>query len=334
MPEPVEYVDADEPEIRIVQISCSSEEGLILLFPHTATTTEGKVRINPIMQPSNISNSDRNKQVNEKAYDRTLIASFNGYITQAVVYNFMPLLFVTFAATLKIDMVRISNLITINFVTQLVVDALAGKYVDRIGYKRCIIAAHVFAAIGLLTLGLVPTHVSDPYAAILVSLVFYAFGGGLIEVMVSPIVEVCPTKHKAKAMSLLHSFYCWGQLATVIISTLFLWFFGINNWPTLSCIWAIVPVIGIVMFATAPMPDIVPEGITAMTAKGPVRQADVLSVLHNDALLRSGRTRHEPVGQRFRRIRIRRTKGHRRSGRASGLRAHDGAQPHNLRHLG
>ncbi|MCO6558747.1 MAG: MFS transporter [Bifidobacterium sp.] len=179
----------------------------------------------------------------------------------------MPLLFVTFAATLKIDMVRISNLITINFVTQLVVDALAGKYVDRVGYKRCIIAAHVFAAIDLVTLGLVPTHVSDPYAAILVSLVFYAFGGGLIEVMVSPIVEACPTKHKAKAMSLLHSFYCWGQLATVIISTLFLWFFGINNWPTLSCIWAIVPVIGIVMFATAPMPDIVPEGITAMTAR-------------------------------------------------------------------
>ncbi|WEV72620.1 MFS transporter [Bifidobacterium sp. ESL0790] len=203
----------------------------------------------------------------KNGYDRTLVACFNGYIAQAVVNNFMPLLFVTFASTLGIDMLRISNLITINFATQLVVDILAGKYVDRIGYKRCIIAAHVFAAIGLLVLGLVPTHVADPYPAILLALVFYALGGGLIEVMVSPIVEACPTKHKAKAMSLLHSFYCWGQLGTVIISTLFLWVFGMHSWPILACLWSIVPIIGIVLFATAPMPSIVPEGVATMKLK-------------------------------------------------------------------
>ncbi|OZG62776.1 fucose permease [Bifidobacterium lemurum] len=200
----------------------------------------------------------------EPNYNRTMIACFVGYITQAVINNYMPLLFVTFAATLGIDMARLSALITVNFVTQLVVDVLAGRFVDRIGYKPCIIAAHVSAAAGLLVLGLVPTRVSDPYWAILVAILLYALGGGLIEVMVSPIVEACPSEHKAKAMSLLHSFYCWGQLGTVVISTLFLWAFGMGTWPVLACLWAIVPLVGIVMFWSAPMPRVVPEGVATM----------------------------------------------------------------------
>ena len=152
-------------------------------------------------------------------YNHTVTACFVGYITQAVINNFMPLLFVTFAATLGIDMARLSALITVNFVTQLVVDVLAGKFVDRIGYKPCIIAAHLAALAGLLALGLLPTRVPDPYLAILAAIFLYALGGGLIEVMVSPIVEACPSEHKAKAMSLLHSFYCWGQLGTCLLYT-------------------------------------------------------------------------------------------------------------------
>ncbi|RSX53904.1 fucose permease [Bifidobacterium goeldii] len=197
-------------------------------------------------------------------YDRTVVACFVGYITQAVINNFMPLLFVTFASTLGIGMAKLSALITVNFVTQLIVDVLAGRFVDRIGYKRCIIAAHVAALAGLLVLGMLPTRVSDPYVAILIAIFLYALGGGLIEVMVSPIVEACPSEHKAKAMSLLHSFYCWGQLGTVALSTLFLFVCGADSWPVLACLWAIVPVIGIVMFAGSPMPRIVPEGTTAM----------------------------------------------------------------------
>ncbi|KAA8817492.1 MFS transporter [Bifidobacterium callitrichos] len=197
-------------------------------------------------------------------YDRTVIACFVGYITQAVINNFMPLLFVTFATTFDIGMARLSALITVNFVTQLIVDVLAGRFVDRIGYRPCIIAAHVAALAGLLVLGLAPTRVPDPYAAILVAIFLYALGGGLIEVMVSPIVEACPSEHKDKAMSLLHSFYCWGQLGTVVISTLFLFFFGANSWPVLACLWAIVPAIGIAMFIGVPMPRIVPEGTVAM----------------------------------------------------------------------
>lgn len=197
-------------------------------------------------------------------YDRTVVACFIGYVTQAVINNFMPLLFVTFAATFGISMARLSALITVNFITQLIVDVLAGRFVDRIGYKPCIIAAHVAALAGLLVLGLVPTHVADPYPAILAAIILYALGGGLIEVMVSPIVEACPSEHKAKAMSLLHSFYCWGQLGTVMISTLFLFAFGTGSWPVLACLWGVVPIAGIVMFAGAPMPRIVPEGTATM----------------------------------------------------------------------
>ncbi|OZG60837.1 fucose permease [Bifidobacterium myosotis] len=197
-------------------------------------------------------------------YDRTVVACFIGYVTQAVINNFMPLLFVTFAATFGISMARLSALITVNFITQLIVDVLAGRFVDRIGYKPCIIAAHVAALAGLLVLGLVPPHVSDPYPAILAAIILYALGGGLIEVMVSPIVEACPSEHKAKAMSLLHSFYCWGQLGTVVISTLFLFAFGTGSWPVLACLWGVVPIAGIVMFAGAPMPRIVPEGTATM----------------------------------------------------------------------
>ena len=197
-------------------------------------------------------------------YDRTVVACFIGYVTQAVINNFMPLLFVTFAATFGISMARLSALITVNFITQLIVDVLAGRFVDRIGYKPCIIAAHVAALAGLLVLGLVPTHVADPYPAILAAIILYALGGGLIEVMLSPIVEACPSEHKAKAMSLLHSFYCWGQLGTVVISTLFLFAFGTGSWPVLACLWGAVPIAGIVMFAGAPMPRIVPEGTATM----------------------------------------------------------------------
>ena len=193
-------------------------------------------------------------------YGRTIVACFNGYVTQAVINNYTPLLFVTFAATFGIDLARLSMLITVNFVTQLAVDLLAGRYVDRIGYRPCIIGAHVLAAAGLLALGLLPHRVADPFAAILAAVVLYAFGSGLIEVMVSPIVEACPTRHKAKMMSLLHSFYSWGQLVTVAVSTVFHWVFGIGSWPVLACLWAVVPLLGIALFAGAPMPAIVPEG--------------------------------------------------------------------------
>lgn len=207
-----------------------------------------------------------------------MAACFNGYVTQAVINNFLPLLFVTFTRTLGMSLASLSSLITVNFVTQLAVDLFAGRYVDRIGYRRCIIAAHVCAAAGLLVLGTVPWRMARPFPALLAAIILYAIGGGLIEVMVSPIVEACPSRHKAKAMSLLHSFYCWGQLATVGASTAFFAAFGMDAWPVLACLWAVVPVAGIVMFSSAPMPRIVPEGVEA-TGLGALAKRPVFYML-------------------------------------------------------
>ena len=263
-------------------------------------------------------------------YNHTVTACFVGYITQAVINNFMPLLFVTFAATLGIDMARLSALITVNFVTQLVVDVLAGKFVDRIGYKPCIIAAHLAALAGLLALGLLPTRVPDPYLAILAAIFLYALGGGLIEVMVSPIVEACPSEHKAKAMSLLHSFYCWGQLGTVAISTLFLFAFGTGSWPVLACLWAIVPAIGIAMFRWRSHAAHCAGRHGDHAVRRLVEEAGVLPDVPYDAVRGRGRTGHEPVGQRVRRVRSGRDQGDWRLGGTCRIRPDDGPVPHDF----
>lgn len=148
-------------------------------------------------------------------------ACFVGYIVQAIVNNFVPLLFLTFESSYQIPLSKITMLITFNFAVQLLVDFISTKFVDRIGYRVSIVLAHVFAAAGLAGLSVLPDLTPDPFAGLLISVVIYAVGGGLIEVLISPIMESCPSQHKEKAMSLLHSFYCWGHVGVVLLSTLF-----------------------------------------------------------------------------------------------------------------
>ena len=195
---------------------------------------------------------------------KTMYACFIGYIVQAIVNNFAPLLFVKFQSSYGITLEKITLLITVNFMIQLCIDLASAYFIDRIGYRASAVLAHIFAAAGLVLLTVLPDALPDAYAGILISVAVYAVGGGLLEVIISPIIEACPTDNKEKAMSLLHSFYCWGQLGTVAISTLFLFAFGTGSWPVLACLWAIVPAIGIAMFAGAPMPRIVPEGTATM----------------------------------------------------------------------
>ncbi len=194
------------------------------------------------------------------SYQKTMYACFVAYIVQAVVNCFAPLLFVTFQNQYSIPLAQITALITINFAVQLAVDLLSTGFVDRIGYKPCIIAAHLAALAGLLALGLLPTRVPDPYLAILAAIFLYALGGGLIEVMVSPIVEACPSEHKAKAMSLLHSFYCWGHMGVVLLSTAFFALFGTGNWKLLTLAWAVLPIANGIAFARVPIPTLAAEG--------------------------------------------------------------------------
>ncbi|MBQ7013620.1 MAG: MFS transporter [Oscillospiraceae bacterium] len=190
-------------------------------------------------------------------YNATVRACFAGYIVQAVVNNFVPLLFLIFQSQLGLDLGQITSLITINFTTQLLVDLLAARCIDKIGYRAGIVAAHVFAAAGFVMLAVLP-FVMPAYIGILLSVICYAIGGGLLEVLVSPIVEACPTAHKEKTMSLLHSFYCWGQVGVVLISTLFL--MCCAQWRILALIWALLPAVNAVVFLRVPIAPPVEEG--------------------------------------------------------------------------
>lgn len=188
-----------------------------------------------------------------KSYEHTIYASYIGYITQAIVNNFVPLLFLTFTADYQLTLDRITLLTTVNFLVQLAVDLLSAKLIDRIGYRVSILFAHLCAGMGLLGLAFLPALFRNPYHGILVSVVLYAIGGGIIEVLISPIVEACPTPRKEAAMSLLHSFYCWGHLAVVLLSTLFFQVCGIENWRILACIWAVVPFFNLIYFSVVPI---------------------------------------------------------------------------------
>lgn len=194
-----------------------------------------------------------------KRYGHTIVACYVGYITQAIVNNFAPLLFLTFQNTYALRLEQITLLVTFNFLTQLLVDLLAAKFVDRIGYRPCVVAAHVFCALGLVGLGLFPT-LMPPYVGLLVAVMVYAIGGGLIEVLISPIVEACPSENKSAAMSLLHSFYCWGTVAVVGLSTLLFSVLGIGSWKLVGCLWAIIPALNAVVFLRVPIAPIVSEG--------------------------------------------------------------------------
>lgn len=182
-----------------------------------------------------------------------MAACFIGYIVQAIVNNFVPLLFVTFQSSYHISLSKITALITVNFIIQLIVDMLSAGFIDRIGYRASVIIAHILSAAGLVSLTVLPGLLSDAFLGIMISVVIYAIGGGLIEVLISPIMEACPTDHKEKAMSLLHSFYCWGHMGVVLLSTAFFASVGISHWKILTVIWALIPVCNILLFAKAPI---------------------------------------------------------------------------------
>ncbi len=186
-------------------------------------------------------------------FRHTIYASYLGYITQAIVNNLAPLLFLIFQDAMGLSLEKITFLVTANFCIQLTVDLLSAKFVDRIGYRRCAVAAHVLSGAGLVGMAVFPFMTGDPYAGLLGAAFLYAIGGGLIEVLISPIVEACPTDNKAAAMSLLHSFYCWGTVAVVGLSTGFLALFGKGSWRALCCLWAVLPLANAVLFCRVPI---------------------------------------------------------------------------------
>ena len=169
-------------------------------------------------------------------YKKTMAACFIGYIVQAIVNNFVPLLFVTLQKEYRIPLSKITLLITVNFLIQLLIDLLSAGFIDKIGYRASILLAHICSFAGIIALTVLPELLPDAFIGILISVMIYAIGGGLIEVLVSPIVEACPSDNKEKAMSLLHSFYCWGHVGVVLISTAFFALFGTEHWKILALI--------------------------------------------------------------------------------------------------
>lgn len=196
-----------------------------------------------------------------------MIACFVGYIVQAIVNNFTPLLFLFFQKSYHIPISQITLLVTFNFGVQLLVDLLSVRFVDKIGYRISMIMAHVLAATGLFLLTILPEILPVPFIGILIAVMIYAIGGGLLEVLVSPVVEACPSDNKETAMSLLHSFYCWGHAAVVLISTLFFYVVGIEHWRILAIIWAVIPIGNALVFTKVPIASLLEDGETGLGLK-------------------------------------------------------------------
>ena len=203
----------------------------------------------------------------DNPYRKTLLACYLGFVTQAIAANFAPLLFLKFHSDYGIPLGQIALISTVFFLTQLIMDVLCAKFVDRIGYRVCVVASSLCFSAGLAGLAFLPELFPSPFAGILTSVVIYAVGSGLLEVLGSPIVEACPFEHKESVMSLLHSFYCWGSVGVVVVSTAFFAVFGIERWKWLACLWALLPLYNTYNFATCPIEPRV-EGGKGMGIRG------------------------------------------------------------------
>jgi fucose permease len=196
----------------------------------------------------------------QKNYKKTLLACYLGFVTQAISANFTPLLFLTFIGIYGITLDKIALIPLVFYLTQLLVDLAATKFADKIGYRNCVVASQVLSAAGLVLMAILPEMLPLPFIGILISVVLYAMGSGLIEVLVSPIVEACPFENKEGAMSLLHSFYCWGAMGVILGSTLFFSIFGVENWKILTFIWALIPLYNTFNFINCPIERLVEDG--------------------------------------------------------------------------
>lgn len=203
----------------------------------------------------------------ENQYNKTITACFVGYIVQAVVNNFTPLLFLFFQKSYHIPLSKITLLVTFNFGIQLLVDLLSVGFIDKIGYRASMVIAHVLSAAGLILLTILPEVLPVSFTGILIAVLIYAIGGGLLEVLVSPVVEACPSDNKEKAMSMLHSFYCWGHAGVVLISTLFFYVAGIEKWKILAVIWAVIPIGNAFVFTKVPIAPLIEDGESGLELK-------------------------------------------------------------------
>ena len=205
-------------------------------------------------------------------YQHTRRACYLGYVTQAAVNNLPPLLFVTFQREFHVSVEAIAALISINFGIQLVTDLIAVRMIDKIGYRIAALASHILAFAGLVSLGILPYCISS-YLGLCIAMGVNAIGGGLAEVIISPIVESLPGDRKASSMSLLHAFYCWGHVGVILFSTLYFVAIGTEYWRFLPMLWALVPLLNIFLFAHVPLCSLQPDGTSPAPVSSLFRQS-------------------------------------------------------------
>ena len=193
-------------------------------------------------------------------YKYTIYSCYTGYIVQAVINNINPIFFIIYQKQLGISLEKIGLLIAVNFGVQILVDFLSARYVDRIGYRKSMVFAHIFSALGIMGVGILPQILPSAFAGLLLATICNGIGGGLLEVMVSPIVEAAPSGEKEKAMSILHSFYCWGCIAFIALSTITLHFIGNDRWYLIPVAWAPLPFINGFLFTVVPINRLVEDG--------------------------------------------------------------------------
>lgn len=196
----------------------------------------------------------------QKNYKKTLIACYLGFVTQAISANFTPLLFLTFKGTYGVTLEKIAMIPMVFYLTQLLVDLAATKFADKIGYRACVVVSQVVSSLGLILMAFLPGLLPIPFVGIIISVVLYAIGSGLIEVLLSPIVEACPFENKDGVMSTLHSFYCWGAVGVILGSTVFFAIFGIENWKILTVLWALIPLYNTFNFIKCPIEKLDGDG--------------------------------------------------------------------------
>lgn len=192
-------------------------------------------------------------------YKPTMRACYIGYISHAIVNHLVPLLFIIFQTDYQISFEKLGRLILLNFSTQLLMDVITVRVVDCLGYRKLMVAAHFFAAGGLFLLAFLPNLMTDPYLGIVIAVIVYALGGGLIEVLISPIIDSIPSSNKAGSMAFLHSFYCWGQMGVVLLTTLALAVFGRGSWQMITAVWAFIPLWNLFQFLQVPLMPTQPE---------------------------------------------------------------------------
>lgn len=205
-------------------------------------------------------------QMKQLTYKHTTLACYIGYITQAIGINFMPILFTIFKEEFSLSYSELGSLVVINFVTQILTDIFSTKYVDRLGFRRTSIPCQLLCFLGLMLLCILPSVMANSFLALAIATIVYAVGGGMVEVIISPIIDSMPSDDSTGAMSLLHSFYCWGQLGIVLLTTLAIKLCGNDVWRPLALILSLIPLINMLLFIKVPLPETENETRTPIKA--------------------------------------------------------------------